>query len=337
MEVCGTHTAALFTTGIRRALPDGIRCISGPGCPVCVTTAEEVEKAIMLAGRKNTVLFSFGDMVRVPAASGSLESARAQGRASLRVMYSPREALEYARKEPDADVVLLGVGFETTAPAFAAVLTEAGDEKIGNLYLLPAFKLLPPALDALLAGGDAGIDGFILPGHVSVIIGVDAYRFLPERYGLPGVVTGFEAVDILEGILMLLEMIERGEPAVRNQYTRFVSPEGNPKARALVDAVFAPCSARWRGLGEIAESGLRLKSAYGRFNAEALIDAEVPQAPEPEGCLCGEVIRGKRIPPDCALYKTRCNPSSPIGPCMVSGEGTCAAYFKYGSGRADHG
>jgi len=328
MEVCGTHTVALFRTGIRDGLPETVSLISGPGCPVCVTPSETVEKAIRLACRKNAILFCFGDMMRVPGQNRTLESARSQG-ASVRMMYSPMEALEFAGKEPKTDVVLFGIGFETTIPLFASVLMRARREKIHNLHLLCAFKLIPPALHALLSAGDSGVDGFILPGHVSAIIGVRAYEFVARKYMVPAVITGFEPVDLLEGISRLLQLVAAGTPEVRNEYGRFVSQEGNRKAQETMHAVFAACEAAWRGLGTIPVSGLALKGDFTRFDAEALIDFEVPRIPEPAGCLCGEVIRGRKRPVECTLYGEVCTPSKPVGPCMVSSEGTCAAFYKY--------
>lgn len=336
MEVCGTHTMALFRTGVRAALPENIRLVSGPGCPACVTPPEAIETAIGLACKKDTVLFCFGDMMRIPAASGSLESVRASRGARVKVMYSPREALDYARREPRHTVVLFGIGFETTIPLFASVILRAREENIGNLFLLDAFRLIPPAILALLSHGDISIDGFLLPGHVSSIIGERPYGFMPAQYRVPGVITGFEATDMLEGILMLLEMIRTRRPAIRNQYSRFVPPGGNRKARAVMQKVFDErnCDAVWRGLGIIRDSGLRLGDEFKRFDAAALVDFPVPAIPEPEGCICGEVIRGTRTPQECARYGGDCAPAHPAGPCMVSSEGTCAAHYNYGGRNA---
>jgi len=330
MEVCGTHTVALFRTGIRDGLPKNINMVSGPGCPVCVTPIETMEKAIGLACRKNTCLFCFGDMLKVPGSKESLESARANRNAQVHMMYSPLEALEYAEKNRDKDVVLFGVGFETTIPLFASVLMRANKLNNNNLYMLSEFKVIPPALEALLSTEDSGIDGFMLPGHVSAMIGADAYRFMSDRYGMPGVITGFEPVDMLQGISALLQMISNGKGEIRNEYTRVVSPQGNKTALGIIKTVFGGCDSVWRGLGTIPGSGLRLKNEFERFDAERLIDFEIGSVSEPKGCKCGEVIKGKCKPTDCGLYGTRCNPSEPVGPCMVSSEGTCAAYFKYG-------
>ncbi len=330
MEVCGTHTVALFKTGIRGVLPHNIRVISGPGCPVCVTPIETIEAAIGLACKKNTVLFCFGDMLRVPGVTDSLESARARRGAQTRMMYSPMEALDYAQKNPQERVVLFGIGFETTIPLFASVLHRAREYRMKNLFVLPAFKLIPPALHAILRGNNCPIDGFLLPGHVSAILGVQAYTFIAAEYHKPGVITGFESVDIVEGLWLLLEMLQDKKAAIKNEYSRFVSSEGNRKAQSLMKKVFAECDSSWRGLGTIPRSGLTLQKEFSSFNAESLIDFVISHPGEPEGCICGKVIQGICTPPECLLYKNACTPEHPVGPCMISSEGTCAAYYKYG-------
>jgi len=321
---------ALFRTGIRSSLPEGLRLISGPGCPVCVTPPDMMERAIMLARRPDTTLMCFGDMMRVPGAAHSLESARAACGARVKVMYSPLEGLVRARREPDRKVVLFGVGFETTIPLFGSVMLRAEQEKVGNLFLLCAFKLVPPALEALLASPDLKIDGLLLPGHVSAVIGEEPYRFAAERGRVPGVIAGFEAVDMLEGILALIRMMDEGKPAIVNCYKRVVRPEGNPKARAVIEEVFAPADARWRGLGLLPGSGLVLRERFARFDAGQLIETDPGEIPEPAGCRCGDVIRGACVPSECGLFRQACTPARPVGPCMVSSEGTCAAYYKYG-------
>ncbi|MCX6354900.1 MAG: hydrogenase formation protein HypD [Candidatus Aureabacteria bacterium] len=329
MEVCGTHTVALFTTGVRAALPECVRVISGPGCPVCVTPLETIEKAIGFAHRKDTVLFCFGDMLRIPGVHETLESARAHRGARVKLMYSPLEAIEYARREPDQSLVLFGTGFETTIPIFASVLMRAREDNLRNIFLLSAFKSIPPAIKALLSAGDSAVDGFLLPGHVSSVIGVEPYGFIAGEYHLPGVIAGFEAADMIEGILLLLRMIDSRQPEIKNQYTRFVPPEGNPRARAMIDTVFVSRDTDWRGLGTIHNSGFALRDDFRRFDADQLMDFEIPPVQEPADCICGEVIRGRRTPVDCTLYGRSCTPSHPIGPCMVSSEGTCAAFYKY--------
>ena len=329
MEVCGTHTAALFATGVRGALPPSLRIVSGPGCPVCVTPGREVEKAVRLACTPGIVLFCFNDMLRVSGLDGSLEDARAFRGARVRSMYSPLDALEYAAGEPALKTVIFGVGFETTIPLFASVVRRARARGARNLFLLPAFKLLPPALDAILGRPGARLDGLILPGHVSAVLGADAFRFLAERHGVPGVVTGFEAADLLRGILMLLEMIAGRKAEIRNGYSRFVSARGNEAAVAAIREVFVPRDSIWRGLGAIRSSGLGLRDEYAAFDAEALLEGEIPDVPEPAGCACGDVLAGAKEPEECLLFGGRCTPSSPVGPCMVSGEGACAVHARY--------
>jgi len=330
MEVCGTHTVALFKSGIRDGLNARINLVSGPGCPVCVTGADAVEKAIGLACRKNTVLFCFGDMVKVPGARVSLDSVKAERDANVKIMYSPLEALEYAKNNPLKDIVLFGVGFETTVGLFASTLIRAKNDGVKNLHLLCAFKLVPPALRALLSSADVKVDGLLLPGHVSAILGAEAYRFMADEYHVPGVIAGFEPVDMLEGILMLTRMIGNKQARIVNEYSRIVTREGNLKAKEAIASVFTECDARWRGLGEIPGSGLKLNRAFSAFDAEKFVDFPVPHVEEPRGCKCPEVIKGKAQPTQCPLFRRVCTPSDPVGPCMVSSEGTCAAYYKYG-------
>lgn len=332
MEVCGTHTVVLFKTGLRAVLPPALRLISGPGCPVCVTPRRDVEKAIRLASTPGIVLFCFGDMLRVPGADGSLETARAAHGARVRLMYSPLEALEFAENEPGEKAVMFGVGFETTIPLFASVLRRAREKGTHNLFLLPAFRLLPPGLEALLARPGVRVDGLILPGNVSAIVGADAYEFVARRHRIPGVVTGFEAADLLRGILLLIEMIAEGRAEIRNEYARFAPARGNEAALEAIREVFNPQDAEWRGLGRIPASGLDLRGEFVRFDANAMLSRKVPDVPEPAGCVCGDVIAGAREPAECPLFGSRCTPSSPVGPCMVSGEGTCAAHHRYAKG-----
>lgn len=328
MEVCGTHTMEFFKTGINSALPEQIKLISGPGCPVCVTPLQVIDIAVMLAQKKSCVLFCFGDMMRVPGTNSSLSDAKAEG-ANVRIMYSPMEALEYASNNPSLNVILFGVGFETTIPLFAATILAALQRKIKNLYLISAFKLIPPALRMLLDSPKSEISGFILPGHVSAVIGAQAYNFLEKEYRMPAVITGFDSVDLLEGLLILLKMISKKEYGLKNQYRRFVTDKGNQKAIDVMGKVFVSCDAKWRGLGVIPNSGLSLNSEYSNFDAKNLIDFVLPEEIEPRGCICGEVIQGNKRPPECPLFRVNCSPQTPVGACMVSSEGTCAAYYKY--------
>ncbi|MBI4319844.1 MAG: hydrogenase formation protein HypD [Chloroflexi bacterium] len=341
MEVCGTHTVSIFRSGLRPALPPEISLLSGPGCPVCVTPQRDIDKAIELAGRPEVVLVTFGDMLRVPGTRTSLETERARG-AEVRIVYSPGDALGIAERQKSKKVVFFGVGFETTAPAVALVVREAQRRGLDNFFLLSVHKLIPPALRALLDGpccrdvarnvptARTAIDGFILPGHVSAIIGADAYSFLGNDYRRPGVVTGFEPLDVLQGISMLVHMLADGRKGVAVQYRRAVTNEGNLVAQRVLAEVFEPVNATWRGLGEIPLSGLALRQEYADVDAERVFDIHVGYSSEPAGCSCGEMLRGVKQPYECGLFATACTPDHPIGPCMVSSEGTCAAYYQYG-------
>ncbi len=327
MEVCGTHTMAISKAGLRPLLEPAVRLVSGPGCPVCVTSDADIDRAIAVAKEPGVVLTTFGDMMKVPGSEGSLASASAGG-ARVRVVYSPLEALDMARDDPGTRVVFLGVGFETTAPAVAATVLQARREGLDNFFVLPLHKLVPPALKALVALDDFAVDGFVLPGHVSVIIGSDAYAFLPVEHSIPCVVAGFEVTDILQAILALVRM--RGEgPALQVEYSRAVRPEGNRKALAVMEEVFEPCDAEWRGLFVIPGSGLALRPSYDDMDA-GLWEVELPERRERGACRCGDVLCGRIRPTDCRLFAAQCTPDNPVGPCMVSSEGTCASYFLYG-------
>lgn len=329
MEVCGTHTVSLFRSGVRTLLPPEVRLISGPGCPVCVTAAGYLDAAVSLAERGLTIC-TYGDMVRVPGSGLSLGEARAQG-ATVKVVYTPREALRHALEHPDEQVVFLAVGFETTTPATALTLLEAERAGADNFSVLVAHKLVVPALLALLAADEVPLDGFICPGHVSVIIGTEAYRPVVEL-GKPCVVAGFEPPSMLASIARLLELLAAERAELDNAYGAVVRAEGNAQARAMIDRVFAPADATWRALGVIPESGLALREGYARFDAARRFELadRLDEDTHPPGCRCGEVIQGKAEPRDCDLFGTGCSPARPIGPCMVSSEGTCAAWYKYG-------
>ena len=326
MEVCGTHTVAIFRSGIRSVLPKGIKLLSGPGCPVCVTPNEEIDKAIWLAEQPGNIMVTFGDMLKVPGTNASLEQKRGTG-AEVKVIYSPLEAIDIARGNPNKKVIFFGVGFETTTPTVAALIKTAKQENIRNLLLYSVHKLVPPALEALLSMGELKIDGLLLPGHVSTIIGLKPYQFLADKYNISGVVAGFEPLDILQAIMML---IESSEPKIGNQYIRVVHEDGNHKAVSLMQEVFEPADAVWRGLGLIPLSGLKLRDEYSAFDAEKVFQIPNLNSREPRGCACGEVIRGVKTPLECKLFRKKCTPENPVGPCMVSTEGTCAAYYKYG-------
>jgi hydrogenase expression/formation protein HypD len=328
MEVCGTHTVSIFRSGIRSVLPQTISLLSGPGCPVCVTDQAEVDAFIELARIDDVIITTFGDLMRVPGTKSSLQKEKAGGR-DIRVVYSTFDALEIARKNPAKKVVFLGVGFETTAPTIAAAVLSAAQTAVRNFSVISAHKLVPPALQALMASADVRIDGFILPGHVSVIIGLNAYRPFFDQYQTPCVIAGFEPIDILQAIAMLVEMLESGRPALENAYPRAVTREGNTKAQQILDTIFEPTDACWRGIGVIPLSGLKIREEYAAHDAQKLFDVQVPDARTPKGCACGEILIGTKTPPECALYKKACTPLDPVGPCMVSTEGTCAAYYKY--------
>ncbi|MCB9914790.1 MAG: hydrogenase formation protein HypD [Planctomycetes bacterium] len=327
MEICGTHTHAIAAAGLRRLLPEGLRLVSGPGCPVCVTPVDYLDHAIALARRPGTTVCTFGDLVRVPGSSSTLERERAAG-ADVRVCYSPRDALRVAREHPDRAVVFLAVGFETTLPTIAAALEEAEVEGLANLSLLCGGKLIEPPLRALLGDGGVHVDAFLLPGHVSVILGADFYRFLVDDYGVPCAVAGFAPVDVMLALCELAEQHARGAARVANLYPRAVTAAGNRAAQQLLARTFAPVDTRWRGLGEIPRSGLALRPELAhRDAARFAVDVEPPR--EPRGCRCGEVLKGAIEPPACPLYGKTCTPDAPVGACMVSSEGTCAAWHRY--------
>lgn len=328
MEVCGTHTVSIFRSGIRSLLPDTVSLLSGPGCPVCVTDQKEIDAFIEVAKQPEVIVATFGDLMRVPGTNSSLQRERAEGR-DIRVVYSTIDALAIAQKNPERQVVFLGVGFETTAPTIAAAIMTAARDGVENFGVISAHKLVPPALEALMSMEDVHIDGFILPGHVSVIIGLDAYRPFFDRHRIPCVAAGFEPVDILQAISQLIEQIESGSPKLGNAYERAVTPEGNPKARQLMNYIFEPADACWRGIGTIPLSGLKIRGDFAAHDAEKLLNIKVPDPAPPKGCACGDILVGKKNPPECALYKKVCTPTDPVGPCMVSTEGTCAAYYKY--------
>jgi hydrogenase expression/formation protein HypD len=328
MEVCGTHTMAIFRHGIRSLLPETVTLLSGPGCPVCVTAQADIDAFVELARRDDVAIATFGDLMRVPGSGSSLQKESAAG-ADVRVVYSPMDAIALAGKNPQKQVVFLGVGFETTAPTIAAALMMARQSRLDNFYVYCAHKTVPRALAALMANPDVRIDGFILPGHVSVIIGTRAYQTFFDTHKLPCVVTGFEPVDILQGILRLVQLLGRQTPALDNVYGRAVTDDGNIQAQLVMDGVFEPCDAQWRGLGVIPGSGLSLRAEFAAFDAAVHFGLQLKETPEPKGCACGQILSGTRTPPQCALFRKVCTPMNPVGPCMVSSEGTCAAYYRY--------
>lgn len=330
MEVCGSHTMAIGRFGLRSRMPADLRLISGPGCPVCVTAASYVDHAIALSREPGVVVTTFGDMLRVPGSESSLATERGRG-AQVRVLYSPADALAIAQAEPALKVVFLGVGFETTSPTIAATVLRASALGLKNFFVLPAFKVVPPAMEALAAAGEIQLDGFICPGHVSALIGEEPYRPIAEKYGLPCVITGFDAPEMLRGILALLTQRVQGRAWVENEYPRAVRSQGNPHAMALLARVFEPCDATWRGIGDLPLTGLGFRKEYSAFDASLHLPVELPEPVDlPRGCGCGEVMRGLKTPPECVLFGCACTPARPVGPCMVSSEGACAAWYKYG-------
>jgi hydrogenase expression/formation protein HypD len=328
MEVCGTHTHAIFATGARSLMPPNLRIISGPGCPVCVTSQEDIDRMIALSQLPNVAICTFGDMLKVPGTKSSLSLSKSKG-FDVRIMYSQFDVIGWSGREPEKTFVLVGIGFETTTPGFAATIIEAKKRGVKNLAHLCLHKTVPNALTALAQSTEVKVDGLILPGHVSAIIGTQPYQFLAKDFGIPGVVMGFEGTDIVTGIEMLTDMIASGKPAIKNQYTRVVKDIGNPKAREIVATVFEDCDASWRGIGTIPMSGLKHKKEYEDFDVTSRFTIDVGDSKEPEGCICGKVIIGARTPNQCPLFDRVCTPSNPVGPCMVSGEGTCSAYFRY--------
>jgi len=331
MEFCGGHTVAIFKHGLRQLLPDNIEMLSGPGCPVCVTATGDLDRAIALGYLPDVIITSFGDMVRVTGSRTSLQKAKAEG-ADVRIVYSAQDALKIAKENPEKAIIFIGIGFETTAPTIAASILQAEQEGLKNYCVLSLHKTCPPIMKAILDRGEVKLDGIICPGHVSAVIGSRPYRFLAEDYKIACAVSGFEPVDILLAVDSLVEQIESGQPRVEIAYRRGVKEGGNPAALKLMDVVFEVGTADWRGIGTVPESGLQIRKQYERFDAARRFDIKVSPAEEPKGCICGAVLRGVSTPLECTLFRKTCTPESPVGPCMVSSEGSCATYFQYGGG-----
>lgn len=330
MEVCGTHTMAIARSGLKTLLPENIRLLSGPGCPVCVTPAEVIDAVLELAMEKNVILASYGDMLRVPGSipGDSLLRRRALG-ARVEIVYSPVDAVALAKENPGREVVFLGVGFETTAPGTAAAVLTAQEEGVKNFSVLSMLKTVEPALRTLIAMPGFRVEGFLCPGHVASITGEAGFRFLPEDYNLPGVIAGFGPEEILLAVYLLAKQITEGKPRLENAYRRAVRPEGNTLAQAMLKRCFVPRRDLWRGLGEIENSGLGLREELADFDAEKKFDLSAAPKARPTACRCGDVICGRIRPEDCPLFDRRCTPEDPVGPCMVSSEGACAAAYKY--------
>lgn len=329
MEVCGGHTMAIHRFGLNALLPPNIHLISGPGCPVCVSSQHFIDMALAYSRIPGVIITTYGDLIRVPGSETSLEKERAAG-SDIRIVYSVLEALEAAKNNTERQVVFLGIGFETTAPLTAAAIVQAKKEKISNFYVLSAHKIMPPVMKALVEEG-VRIDGFIAPGHVTAITGTGIYESLASDYGLGVVVAGFEPSDLMQSVMMLATQIETGTPKVEVQYKRVVHKEGNIIAQQLLSEVFDYKDDSWRGLGMIPKSGLRISEDFSAFDAEKQFSLEIPESTEPKGCICGQILRGLKTPVDCPLFTRRCTPADPVGACMVSGEGTCATYYKYRS------
>jgi hydrogenase expression/formation protein HypD len=327
MEVCGTHTMAIAESGLKSLFPDNFFLVSGPGCPVCVTETTFIDQALAIGGCHDACLVTFGDLVRVPGSSGSLATFRSEG-GTVRVVYSPLDVIKIAREEAPRPTVFLGVGFETTAPTVAATVKTVQAAKIDNFFLLSAFKTIHPPLKILAA--KPKLQGFLLPGHVSAIIGSDCYSYLVQDFHKPGVVGGFEPLDILLALRDLVQMTVSGSPEILNDYKRVVRSQGNPAAREMMSEVFEPTDTSWRGLGLIPGSGLSLRESYARFDAAIRLPVTVAPAQDDPRCLCAAILTGSQTPDKCGLFGQECTPEDPVGPCMVSSEGTCAAYYKYG-------
>ena len=331
MEVCGTHTMSFFKFGLRSLLPPNLRLISGPGCPVCVSDRDYIDKAIAYSTLNNVIVVTFADMLRVPGSNSTLEEQRSQG-SDIRIAYSPREAVRIAQDNLRHNVIFLGIGFETTAPTIALTLLEAEKKKIKNLLFFSSLKLIPPAMECLLKDRQLNLHGFLCPGHVSTIIGTKGYAFIPQEHKIACCVCGFEPLDMMQAINNLLRQIVNRRPRVANQYMRFVKREGNKKAQEIIDKVFIKTSTSWRGIGKIANSGLKIRARFSNFDAEIVMPMNIRQKKENKKyhlCRCAEVLKGVIRPPDCPLFLKDCTPHNPDGPCMVSSEGACNVYYKY--------
>lgn len=329
MEVCGTHTMAIFRNGLRTILPEGMELVSGPGCPVCVTSSAHMDAFIAIADRPGVRLAIFGDLFRVPGSSGSLAEAGSRG-ARIDIVYSPMDALELAAANPMEQVVFFGVGFETTTPGIAATILAAHHRHLDNFLVFATQKTMPAAMTALLSDPQLKIDALLCPGHVSSIIGAAAWQPLADRFGLACVVGGFETADLLKGLTLLARQVGSGQAKVENAYPRAVSWQGNLRAARMVEEIFVPADMAWRGLGTIPLSGLAIRPRYAAHDAMVQLNITLPETAEPKGCRCGDILKGISNPQHCPLFAGRCTPATPIGPCMVSSEGTCAAYFRYG-------
>jgi hydrogenase expression/formation protein HypD len=328
MEVCGTHTMAISRHGLRQLLPSNINLISGPGCPVCVTSANDIDRVIEIARQHEVTVFTFGDMIRVPGTESSLYNEKSNGR-DIKLCYSPSDALDFAKNNPDKKVVFIAIGFETTIPLTSVIIKRAYMKKINNFYIYNTHKLIPEALEILLTDKEIKIDAFLCPGHVSTIIGSIPYNFIAHDYRVPCVISGFEPIDIMKSIAMIVDQIKKGRPEVEIQYSQVVRKEGNPTAVKSIYDVFEKADSLWRGIGNIPGSGLKLKGRFMTFDAMKNFPVKEINTREPKGCRCGDVLKGIIKPMECGLFSRKCSPENPVGPCMVSSEGSCAAYYRY--------
>lgn len=327
MEVCGGHTMSVQKFGLPYLLPDTVKLLSGPGCPVCVSSRRFIDHVVALSRMPDTIITTFGDLIRVPGSSSSLDREKAAG-ADVRIVYSILEAILIAGKNPGKKIIFPGIGFETTTPGSAAGILKAHRDGLANFFFVSSHKIMPPAMGALIDEG-VRLDGYIGPGHVSAITGSEMYREIAEKYKLGVVIAGFEPVDLLQAIFMLVKQVEQNDQKVEIAYKRVVKPEGNPKAREMVDEVFELRDDWWRGLGVLQNSGQGLRPKYAHLDAEKVFDVEIEETREPKGCLCGEILKGLKSPKDCKLFGKGCTPQDPVGACMVSSEGACHAYYRY--------
>ena len=332
MEVCGTHTVAIFRAGIRQLLPENIELVSGPGCPVCVTCDEYIDKAIAYARQKNFIVATFGDMLKVPGSQSSLATAQAEG-VQIKIVYSPLDCLKLAQENPDRQIIFLAVGFETTAPTAAATVLAAKARGIKNLFMLSAQKLVPPALRFLLSDPQVKVDGFLLPGHVAVVIGAEAFEFLATEFKIPSAIGGFEAEEILLALTSILEQLDSGQIEVSNDYRSVVKAAGNLAAKKILAQVYEVAEVEWRGMGKIPASGLKMRKEFSAFDIDQVEPITIERVERKTACRCGEVLRGVINPTDCPLFGKACQTLHAVGPCMVSVEGVCAAWFKYGNAK----
>lgn len=334
MEVCGTHTRVIYKSGIDKLLPQNINLIAGPGCPICVTDSNYIDEAILLSKNKNIILCTFADMLKVPGSISCIRDEKSEG-ANIKVIYSPLDCINIAKENKEKEVVFIGVGFETTTPIIALTIKKAYENNIKNLSVLHSLKTMPNAIEKLILDKEVNIDGFICPGHVSTVIGIDDFDKLAIRNKVPMVLSGFECVDIIYSIYRLCEMIETKEYKCENQYKRVARDRGNKLSKNIIDEVFKPSCSNWRGIGMIENTGLQIREKYIKFDARykfKLGFSNVKRFDVKTGCICGEILRGIKSPKECKLFKNICTPQKPIGPCMVSEEGTCANFYKYKRG-----